>query len=88
MREASCIECQKKVGNEVFLRHVQNGQILKCEFCDGLVKPSISFKGEIGFTNNFNEIWSKIESQKNYKPPQSVFMPSEFNAMLNFTKGL
>ncbi|KAI9473596.1 MAG: DHS-like NAD/FAD-binding domain-containing protein [Benjaminiella poitrasii] len=43
---ASCVECKKRADSEMVKRMALKGQVPRCEDCDQLVKPDITFFGE------------------------------------------
>lgn len=43
---ASCVECQRKADTEFVKKHALKGQVPRCEHCDQLIKPDITFFGE------------------------------------------
>lgn len=43
---ASCIECNEKADTEMLRKKVAEGVVARCEECDGLIKPDITFFGE------------------------------------------
>ncbi|KAJ8653592.1 hypothetical protein O0I10_010742 [Lichtheimia ornata] len=43
---ASCIECNVKADTEMLRKKVAEGVVARCEECDGLIKPDITFFGE------------------------------------------
>lgn len=52
-REAHCLDCRRSASTEYVLKAgVRNGAVVRCEQCDGLVKPDIVFFGE-GLPDNF-----------------------------------
>ena len=57
---AVCSKCGKKADEGELRKCIKSGQILKCEDCEGPVKPEINFIGE-ELTNNFKKVWQMIE---------------------------
>ena len=43
---ASCIECHKQAAEEDVRECVKHAKVPRCEKCDGLIKPDITFFGE------------------------------------------
>jgi len=44
--KAKCIKCFRECDINQFKKHVEEGKILKCDKCGGLVKPNIVFYHE------------------------------------------
>ncbi|KAL7319457.1 Sir2 histone deacetylase Hst2 [Mucor circinelloides] len=43
---ASCVECNVKADSEMVREHALKGQVPRCQECDQLIKPDITFFGE------------------------------------------
>lgn len=43
---ASCIECHRKADSDMVREKALKGQVARCEHCDELIKPDITFFGE------------------------------------------
>lgn len=43
---ASCVECHERADSDMVREHALKGKVPKCESCDSLIKPDITFFGE------------------------------------------
>lgn len=63
-RTAHCLKCRRSASTEYVLKAgVRQGTVVRCEKCDGLVKPDIVFFGE-GLPEHFFELMVSARSTR------------------------